>query len=623
MALVGALIFFGFVLSSRFGVLLGSFGWCFYALAALLQGLLFSLAGWGFFALLLPRWCGRRALWNVLWVVCAWLGGVWLFVDLVLFRLYGVHLTPMLLFDNLGGQGAAYVFSFDPRMLWKVAGVGVALLLGAVLLWLLSDWFSRRTSWRPAGWKPLVGCVLALGLVVNAMSVWAAATPFSGTFHQHVEREAVTNGRYVLPLFSPLTMNSLLSRLELLPKELRQPSELFNVGSGHFDEGVFHLSADSAPQGSNVLLIVLDCFRADALSDSVTPNLWAFGERHALRFMRHRSGSSHTSGGIFSLFYGLPQLYSRAMWRQGVTPPLVAEALERGYEVVAFPSASLRKPDFAQLLFAQVQDGVCTVASGETPFERDAYVAANLAAFLDSVSLQRPFFAFAFLDLPHAKQLTPDKLTHFSPSDLYIDYVAQAAGKDQLPGHNLYRNCVYNTDSLLAPVLHALVGRKLLNNTVVVISGDHAEEFDDSGNGLWGHNACLDSWQTRVPLLLCAPGVETGVVWHQTSHYDVSPTVLRLAYDVALPPSEFCCGRLLTDTCNREPLLLSHNTADWANFDIDPFLLKHALAVGDSLLDLSNSSPVWLNDRQKPLETPVDTAWCRQSLEWWTRFFLP
>ncbi|QDU84947.1 Arylsulfatase [Planctomycetes bacterium Pla163] len=96
----------------------------------------------------------------------------------------------------------------------------------------------------------------------------------------------------------------------------------------------------------------------------------------------------------------------------------------------------------------------------------------------------------------------------------------------------LYRGEVFFTDRYIERVLDHLdeVGR--LDETFVVVVGDHGEEFFEHGNR--GHRATLFDEQLRVPMLMVPPkslaGAERGrTEAAQTSLSDVAPTLLEYA----------------------------------------------------------------------------------------------
>ena len=65
--------------------------------------------------------------------------------------------------------------------------------------------------------------------------------------------------------------------------------------------------------------------------------------------------------------------------------------------------------------------------------------------------------------------------------------------------------------------------RGLLDDTVVVLVGDHGEEFFEHGKS--GHGQNFTGVQTRTPLVLHLPGGKPGVYEGMSSHLDVPAMV--------------------------------------------------------------------------------------------------
>jgi membrane-anchored protein YejM (alkaline phosphatase superfamily) len=87
----------------------------------------------------------------------------------------------------------------------------------------------------------------------------------------------------------------------------------------------------------NVLLIVIDAMRADALVPDIAPSLAGLASG-AVRFDRHYSGGNSSRTGMFSLFYGLPPTYWEAFARVGRPPVLMDMFAKRGYQFGIFSS---------------------------------------------------------------------------------------------------------------------------------------------------------------------------------------------------------------------------------------------------------------------------------------------
>jgi hypothetical protein len=51
---------------------------------------------------------------------------------------------------------------------------------------------------------------------------------------------------------------------------------------------------------------------------------------------------------------------------------------------------------------------------------------------------------------------------------------------DPTPFFNLYKNSAYYVDSLVGRIIDDLKRNGRLNNTMVIITGDHGQEFNDN-----------------------------------------------------------------------------------------------------------------------------------------------
>jgi membrane-anchored protein YejM (alkaline phosphatase superfamily) len=97
----------------------------------------------------------------------------------------------------------------------------------------------------------------------------------------------------------------------------------------------------------------------------------------------------------------------------------------------------------------------------------------------------------------------------------------------------------------------------LLDSTIVIVTGDHGEEFLEHGR--WGHNSAFSERQIRTPLVVRVPGRAPAVVDRVTSHLDVAPTLLE-ALGAENPPSDYALGTNLFAE-NTDPHAL---VSDWS-----------------------------------------------------------
>jgi arylsulfatase A-like enzyme len=89
---------------------------------------------------------------------------------------------------------------------------------------------------------------------------------------------------------------------------------------------------------------------------------------------------------------------------------------------------------------------------------------------------------------------------------------------------DLYDGEVAYFDARFAELLAALSGSGLLEESIVVFSSDHGEEFLEHGH--LKHCRTLFDNSIRVPLLLRIPGVEARTVSRPVQNLDLVPTIL-------------------------------------------------------------------------------------------------
>jgi uncharacterized protein len=185
-----------------------------------------------------------------------------------------------------------------------------------------------------------------------------------------------------------------------------------------------------------------------------------------------------------------------------------------------------------------------------------------------------------FYDSPHSFELPVDDRLEFTPSAAHVNYFQMHSRSDPLPLRNRYRNSVRYVDSLVGEVLDKMRARGLLESSVVVVTGDHGQEFNDTGQNFWGHGSGFSRFQTGVPMLLYVPGEKGRVARHLTTHFDVVPTLLRDHFGCTSPFDGYSVGRSLFDSSDRYPLVISEY-ADFAIVQRDRIAVvrKHGMEI--------------------------------------------
>jgi membrane-anchored protein YejM (alkaline phosphatase superfamily) len=313
-----------------------------------------------------------------------------------------------------------------------------------------------------------------------------------------------------------------------------------------------------------VVVLVVDCLREDMLTAETTPSTWAWANRGVRRFEDHISAGNSTRYGLFSMLYGLHGSYWFPFLAERRGPVLVDELLREDYEFGVFGAASMNYPELRATAWVEVADSVRDEFGDGEPWERDRMAGAALRDWLEQRrDSERPFFAFLLLDSPHQTYSYPPDATPFTPTAPDLDYMAMTRNEGPPPEvleavRNRYKNAVHHADSVLAGLFEVLDSPELRDDTIVVVTGDHGEEFRECG--FFGHTSAYTPWQVRVPFLMRGPGIENGVERRPTSHIDFAPTVLEM---IGAPPDQrggWCLGQnLLAPPERRDRVLAGWN----------------------------------------------------------------
>ena len=144
----------------------------------------------------------------------------------------------------------------------------------------------------------------------------------------------------------------------------------------------------------------------------------------------------------------------------------------------------------------------------------DATLAPALARWLDAGDRSQPFFATLLTSAVHHPYQLPRKLRlRLAKEDKPLETPAQR-----------YARLVEEADRVLGLVLDTLRERRLLDNTLILVVGDHGEGFGD--HGVLQHDNNYFEEGLRVPLVLAGPGIAPGRIDHNLSLIDITPTLL-------------------------------------------------------------------------------------------------
>ena len=322
---------------------------------------------------------------------------------------------------------------------------------------------------------------------------------------------------------------------------------------------------DKPPQ-RNVILIVADTLRADRIGaygntqNNVTPNIDKLAQT-GLLFEQSYSQSGWTLPSFASLFTGLYPFEHRVV-RSSVnkevfgmlskkTSTLATLFRENGYQTTAFVNNTFLAPQFG--LNAGFED--YSYHGADNYKLRTAKKTTDLAVnWLKEQSqnkdTQNPFFMVVHYMEPHMNLAPSDDVKGMFSKDNKIiqppfteidsNTWSLEAKRNEHPNMvqevlHIYDEEIYSVDLAIGNLLQGLdeVGRR--EDTLIVFTSDHGEEYWEHGGFGHGHN--LYGVLTKVPLIVNGPTLEgLGTREFLVEHVDVFHSIL--SYVGITPPEK-------------------------------------------------------------------------------------
>ncbi|HFQ5385554.1 TPA: DUF3413 domain-containing protein [Vibrio vulnificus] len=569
-------------------------------------GITFILAGtWGQMTLLaaliglvtIPTLFLPKPFRNGTQALIASLGVATLFIDTIVFAQYRFHINAVVLELVMSGQ----IVSF-PLITWLMVIGGVALLLAAQ--WWIIRWLENGAPVRALklGRKFALLTFAAL-LATNAIHIWAAA---------HAYQPVTTVKRY-LPLFYPATADKFMRKQGWVDEEaLERQKALAFKRKNDLNYPLAPLQTQPVEKSLNIMLLVVDSWRADTFNADNTPNMWKYAQSGVV-FNNHIATGNATRTGIFGLFYGIPGTYWHGFLANQQSPVLIDRLQALDYQLGIFTAAQLRKPEFNQTVFTKVEN-LRIGSEGGRPSELDADLTQDWLAWYDQRDKSKPTFSFLFYDAPHGYDFPADFEPKYEPMLKEVNYLKLNNDTDPTPFFNRYKTSVRYVDSMATKVLDKLKESGDLENTLVIITGDHGQEMNDNKLNFWGHNSNFTDAQVNVPFAIFGPGVDAAKMqWSSealTSHQDVVPTLMKHYLGVTNDMKDYSVGEdLLGDAVKRDWIISSNYSG-------------YAIITDDNILEVSGGGQYQFMDktnRQLKDQQPNFT-YLQQALEQISRF---
>ena len=434
---------------------------------------------------------------------------LFVFADSHLYDLYDFHINGFV-WNLLTTRGGIDSLGADQTNTLLIAGYVTTLAAVHLTALLLSH--KQRNAHIPVG--SLLILLLAATMIERVAYGYSHARLYA----------PVLNMSNALPFYQPLTMNGFLHHLGVDVTKASKIEIDESTNGVNYPKNPIKLSKVDKPL--NIIILVSESMRWDLLTTKTMPNMTQFSQQ-AWNFKQHYSGGNGTRQGLFSLFYGLAgnNWDSFLLANKG---PVIFDVLDDyEYQYFIYTSAKFTYPELDKTIFSNIPKEKLIENDNGEPWQRDRENTTSLINDMQTRDPSKPFFGFAFYESTHARYSFPENAALRPDYLKSLDY-AGLSRKELAPNINgmkaRYINAANGIDKQLQRVIGYLTESGDIDNTLVIITGDHGEEFMERGR--WGHNSAFTDWQVRTPMIVSIPNTSPRVINQRTSHMDVCSTIL-------------------------------------------------------------------------------------------------
>ncbi|CCN81654.1 putative sulfatase [Vibrio nigripulchritudo SFn27] len=454
-----------------------------------------------------------RKLFRFLSACFATAGLTVLLLDTQVYQNLHLHLNPVVIDLLMSEEG-----NFTPE--WQQFFIFVPIIFLMQLA--LAEWVwrkKRKLAHKHIG-KPLAAVFFVCFIASHLIYIWADAYFYN----------PITSQRANFPLSYPMTAKSFMEKHGLLDKEdYLDRLESYSGDVKLVQYPIEPLTYESRGNKLNVLMVMVDNLRADAVSAEAMPTLHAFADQN-LNYTNHYSASNDMYG-VFGLFYGLPSSYAESIKAQGDAPLFIQHLQKKDYNFGLFSGDNFADKLYRDVVFKDL------LAQDLQPFEKtnDTQAIENWKAWLQAKP-DEPWFSYLELN-----SLADFEATHATIPGSQLE----AQLKDG------YMKSTLQADESLKSILEELDSLNLTEKTVVIVTSNHGTEFNETKSSSWGSSTNYSRFQLQVPMIIQWPGKEAAKIETKTSHLDLSPTLMRQILGVSSNPTDYSSGRSLFDTDER------------------------------------------------------------------------
>ena len=507
----------------------------------------------------------KRLIWTVS-VLTASVSLIFLIMDSQVYAMFKFHMNTAILSLIFSNQWRS-AFDFSHAEIVTVTGlISIILITESCIAWLI--------------WKKII---LAGRFKVGKRIaiIWLSGALFS--YATLIFSMGQSNNLFIqqgpnLPLF-----NQLLAYI--IPDKNAQDN-LLRYSEQHYAQALFSHDPLNYPRHAmqctrpktpyNIILIMVDSLRFDGLN--YMPQVMKLSD-DSWQFLQHLSGGNSTQAGLFSLFYSIPGNYWTAALEQK-KPPIFSELLLKyDYSTHVFWSSGMQSPPMDKTIYLGFKHLAVDGAPDDDVGNADRYTTQQAIQFLTSNKSKQPFFLNLFYDAAHGFCRAQTFPAVYQPVQQECSRIAMTNDTDPQPLYNRYLNAIRFIDTEVGKVINTVQKQGYLNNSIIIFTSDHGQEFNDNHQNYWGHSSNYTSTQVHIPLIIHWPGTAPQKFDYLTSGYDLMPTLLPRLFSCKNQVSDYSIGHDLLQKEGRLPFVLAGSYVNMGIIEADRITALQASGV--------------------------------------------
>ena len=283
----------------------------------------------------------------------------------------------------------------------------------------------------------------------------------------------------------------------------------------------------------NIVLLVFESLRYDMNDPEIMPFVHQ-SQNQWISSKQHFSNSNCTGNGTFGILSGLTPFYWYPSYKKELQPSALSILDQLGYQIDVYTTTALGYSDMDKHIFTDAIDNVYKFTGyggglGHPMVKRsdlyrwDEMMIEEFFANMKSTKNSGPILSYLWFYSTHYNYYFPESFGKFNPyiKRHYQIYEPSLQQESDLV-FNRYKNSAYYADHLIQKIVNEIEANGQMDNTIIVVIGDHGEEFNEFGR--FAHSYSFKNVQTSTPFVMHIPRYSSSK-YKITSHADIMPTI--------------------------------------------------------------------------------------------------